>query len=57
MAHKLESAHIAFGLVTFPAGIYSALNVRRFTRHYTHFMFGVPARGQLDRSMQAAIAA
>ncbi|NWF74423.1 MAG: hypothetical protein HXY51_15480 [Nitrospirae bacterium] len=25
MAHKLETAHISFGLVTIPVGIYSAI--------------------------------
>ena len=36
MAHKLETAHISFGLVTIPVGIYSAIDEQDIHFHQLH---------------------
>jgi non-homologous end joining protein Ku len=36
MAHKLETAHISFGLVTIPRGIYSAIDEQDIHFHQLH---------------------
>ena len=36
MAHQLETAHISFGLVTIPVGIYSAIEEQDLHFHQLH---------------------
>ena len=45
MAHKLETAHISFGLVTIPVGIYSAIEEQDI-----HFNAG-PSFGSAGRGL------
>ena len=40
MAHKLETAHISFGLVTIPVGIYSAIDEQDIHFHQLHAACG-----------------
>ena len=40
MAHKLETVHISFGLVTIPIGIYSAIEEQDIHFHELHAACG-----------------
>ena len=46
MAHKLETAHISFGLVTIPLGIYSAVEEQEIRFNQLHGVCGHLANGQ-----------